>query len=257
MRIRHLPPHVAGLMAILIVAGAHGTAAGPAGDRYHVLSGRTEIASLLFGATPAQIALLEKLNRADEAHLRGLFPLVVPLSWDADDTSHTVLPSRYSSASAASKFLVVYLPGQMFGAYEFGALVRWGPISSGRRSAATPSGSFTLNWRSTGRYSTVNPTWFMRWYFNFGSREGLALHAYTLPGYPASHGCIRLLERDAQWLYEWGDTWLVDARAGLVAPGTSLFVVGAYDFAGPPPWRSVAWLSQEVQLASPKALTAP
>jgi hypothetical protein len=257
MRIRHLLPYVAGLVAVLMVAGTRGTAAEPKGGRYQVLSDRTEIVSLLLGATPAQIALLEKLNRADEAHLHRLFPLVVPLSWNADDTSYTVLPSRYASASTASKFLVVHLPGQMFGAYEFGALVRWGPISSGRRSAPTPSGSFSLNWRSTGRYSTVNPTWFMRWYFNFGSRAGLALHAYTLPGYPASHGCIRLLDRDAQWLYEWGDAWLVDAPAGVEAPGTPVFVVGAYDFAAPPPWRSLAWLSQEVQLPWPKSLTAP
>lgn len=257
MRIRHLLPHAACLVAVLVIAGAHGTAAGPAPDRYQVLRDRTEIVSLLLTATPAQIALLEKLNRADEAHLQRVFALVVPRTWDADDTSHTVLPSRYAPANAAAKFLVVYLPGQMFGAYEFGTLVRWGPISSGRRGSATPAGSFTLNWRSTGRYSTVNPAWFMEWYFNFDSRDGLALHAYTLPGYPASHGCIRLLERDAQWLYEWGDTWLLDPRAGLLAPGTSVFVVGAYDFAAPPPWRSPAWLSQEVQLPSPKSLTAP
>ena len=257
MRTRHLLPHVAGLIAVLMVAGAREIAAGPEGDRYQVLSDRTEIVSLLLGATPTQIALLEKLNRADEAHLHRLFPLVVPLSWDADDRSHTVLPSRYAPAGAASKFLVVYLPGQMVGAYEFGALVRWGPISSGRRRRATPAGSFTLNWRSTGRYSTVNPAWFMPWYFNFDSRDGLALHAYTLPGYPASHGCIRLLERDARWLYEWGDAWLVDARAGVVAPGTSVFVAGAYDFAAPPPWRSLEWLSHDVQLPAPKTLTAP
>jgi hypothetical protein len=251
-----LPPLV-GLGAVLMVAAAHGSGAGPAHEHYQMLGDRTEIVRLLLGATPSQIALLEKLNRADEAHLKRLLPLVVPLSWETGDTSHSVLPRRYAPAAAASKFLVVHLPGQMFGAYESGALVRWGPISSGRRSRATPSGSFTLNWRSMGRSSTVNPAWFMQWYFNFDSRDGLALHAYTLPGYPASHGCIRLLERDAQWLFEWGEAWLVDARAGVVAPGTPVFVVGAYEFEAPPPWRSLAWLSQEVQLPSPKSFTTP
>lgn len=43
-----------------MVPGAHGTAAGPGRDRYQVLNNRTEIVSLLVGATPEQIALLEK-----------------------------------------------------------------------------------------------------------------------------------------------------------------------------------------------------
>jgi lipoprotein-anchoring transpeptidase ErfK/SrfK len=83
-------------------------------------------------------------------------------------------------------------------------------VSSGGRNNPTSAGSFALNWRSTGRASTVDPDWFMRWYFNFGNREGLAFHAYSLPGYPASHGCIRLLDRDAQWLFEWGQAWVLD-----------------------------------------------
>lgn len=104
------------------------------------------------------------------------------------------------------------------------------------------------NWRSRGRSSTVDPDWFMRWYFNFGNREGLAFHAYSLPGYPASHGCIRLLDRDAQWLYEWGASWAVDSQMRLLAPGTPVFIVGAYDFGAPAPWRSNDWLSREVEL---------
>jgi hypothetical protein len=33
---------------------------------------------------------------------------------------------------------------------------------------------FFLNWKAVGHTSTVDPDWFMRWYFNFGNREGLA-----------------------------------------------------------------------------------
>jgi hypothetical protein len=91
----------------------------------------------------------------------------------------------------------------------------------------------------------------MRWYFNFGNREGLALHAYALPGYPASHGCIRLLERDAQWLFEWGQPWVLDPSATRVLkPGTPVLLVGNYDFDAAPPWRSLRWLSQQVALPS-------
>ena len=122
-------------------------------------------------------------------------------------------------------------------------------MSTGRRSSPTAARRFALNWRSTGRASTVDPDWFMPWYFNFGNREGLAFHAYSLPGYPASHGCIRLLERDAQWLFEWGQPWRLDSSGTRVlTAGTPVFLVGRYDFDAPPPWRSLAWLAGTVEL---------
>lgn len=197
-----------------------------------------------------QLALLEKLNRADLAHLGRLRALAIPEVW-GDELSYSVLPRRYPASGASPTFLVVYLPGQLFGAYEFGALVRWGPVSSGSRRHATLPGAFALAWRSRGRASTVDPDWYMPWYFNFGNREGLAFHAYSLPGYPASHGCIRLLERDAQWLFEWGRPWTLDpAAAQVLAPGTPVLIIGQYDFDAAPPWRSRDWLSTTVELPS-------
>jgi hypothetical protein len=175
------------------------------GYRIEARVGRVE--SLRARFSDAQLGLLEKLNRADLEHLAQLPEIVVPVSWGEDELSYSVLPLQYSSSEAWPTFLVVYLPGQVFGAYEFGDLVRWGPVSTGGRNSPTSAGRFALNWRSTGRASTVDPEWFMRWYFNFGNREGLAFHEYSLPGYPASHGCIRLLERDARWLFGWH--WVV------------------------------------------------
>jgi hypothetical protein len=199
-----------------------------------------------------QLALLEKLNRADREHLSRLPDLVVPITWTIDELGHSPLPARYEPGVKWPTYLVVFLPGQVFGAYEFGTLVRWGPVSSGRRSAPTPSGLFALNWRSAGRASTIDPDWFMRWYFNFGNRDGLALHAYALPGHPASHGCIRLLERDARWVYEWGDGWTLDERGvRVVTAGTPVLIVGEYDFDSAPPWTSLTWLSRTVDLPAP------
>ena len=41
----------------------------------------------------------------------------------------------------------------------------------------------------------------MNWCFNFHNLRGLAFHEYSLLGRPASPACVRLLERDAMWLY--------------------------------------------------------
>jgi hypothetical protein len=206
-------------------------------------------ASLRHKYSAAQLDILEKLNRADRAHLGRLRELVVPERWLPDELAYSAMPTYYAAAAGDRKVLVLHLPGQIFGAYEFGTLVRWGPVSSGRRASQTPAGFFSLTWKSYGHASSVDPDWFMRWYFNFETEAGLALHAYAMPGRPASHGCVRLLERDARWLFDWGDEWLLDASGTEVRkPGTPVLIVGAYDFDAPPPWRSLEWLVRQVEL---------
>ena len=199
--------------------------------------------------TAGQLGILEKLNRADLAHLPQLPALVVPERWDWEELDYSPLPRRYDWARAHRKALVVYLPGQVFGAYQSGRLLRWGPISSGTAENHTFGGLFFLNWKSPGRHSTIDPEWYMRWYYNFDNHEGRAFHAYALPGYPASHSCIRLLTRDARWLQEWGDPWELDPRGWeVLVPGTPVLIVGHYAFDQPPPWRSLEWLAEGISL---------
>jgi hypothetical protein len=187
--------------------------------------------------TSEQLALLEKLNRADVRRLPRLDSLIVPARWDADELEYSPLPRFVDAFAGLPKALLVHQAHQIFGAYEEGRLVRWGPVSSGRREHPTPSGSFNLNWRSRGRTSTIDPDWYMEWYFNFHNRRGLALHEYALPGRPASHACVRLLERDARWIYDWGEGWTLDERGHeVLEPGTPLWILGSYDFASSPPW---------------------
>ncbi len=186
-----------------------------------------------------QISLLEKLNRADRDHLVELGEIVVPDRWDLHDLAYSPLAVHYAALEDFAKAVVVHKPGQVFGAYERGRLVRWGPLNSGAASSPTPDGLFYLNWKSTGRHSTVNRNWFLRWYFNFHNRRGHSFHHYELPGRPVSHGCLRLLERDAKWLYEWGDEWTLGLRERTIEdPGTPVLILGKYDHAEPAPWRT-------------------
>jgi hypothetical protein len=205
--------------------------------------------------TTHQVGILELLNRADATRLARLPALVVPETWHDDALAYSPFPRRYDGwRPEAPQRLIVDQAAQAFAAYEGGNLVRWGPVNSGRQSMQTPAGLFHLNWRSRGRHSTVDPDWFMPWYFNFHNTRGLSFHQYTLPGRPASHACIRLLERDARWLYDWGQEWRLGARGRTVLQhGTPVLILNCYDFAEAPPWRSVAWLAQGITLpASPE-----
>jgi hypothetical protein len=199
--------------------------------------------------TAEQLVLLQKLNRADLRHLNRLPALVVPDLWVDDELAYSPMPHRYPPGARHRRVMVVYQPAQVFGAYEYGALVRWGPVSTGRRTDPTPPGLFHLNWREQRHTSSINPDWIMDWAFNFENRVGLAFHKQELPGRPASHGCVRLLERDARWLFDWAHTWTLDAGGTRVLNlGTPVVILGEYDFNAAPPWQSVPSLAHPLTL---------
>jgi hypothetical protein len=185
---------------------------------------------------PVQIAILEKLNRADAKHLPRLRQLAIPAGWCESELTYCTLPNLYYPFLDVGKVLLVHIPSQQFGAYEHGRLAYWGPVNSGARVSPTPPGLYQLNWKSRSRRSTVDPDWLMTWYWNIDDPLGIAMHAYELPGHPASHACIRLLERDAIWLYDWGER------------GVPVHIRGRYDFRSPPPWLDAGWWSGEVTL---------
>lgn len=197
--------------------------------------------------SPTQLELLEKLNRVDLTHMRRLEHVVVPSAFK-DELEHSPFPTTYSAAAHLPKLLVVDQPSQAFAAYESGELTRWGPVSSGRQAKQTPSGLFHLNWRSRMRSSTLNGQWRLNWYFNFFNARGLAFHQFELPGLPASHACVRLLERDAMWIYQWGQGWTLDTKGQLLQSGTPVLIIGSYAFDAPPPWRSIDQLAWPIVL---------
>ena len=72
------------------------------------------------------------------------------------------------------------------------------------------------------------------------NERGVSFHLFDLPGYPASHACVRLLQRDAEWLYRWGDQWsLDDSHRNVVIPGTPVLILGVYRYHASPPWLSL------------------
>jgi hypothetical protein len=203
--------------------------------------------------TSKQLVLLMKLNHVDPTHLAQLSRILAPDRWDLDELLYSPLPQVIPQLSQEGKAIIVDLAGQAFGAYESGNLVRWGPVSSGRRSHQTPSGTYHLNWHARTHVSTEDPTWVMPWYFNFATDRGLALHQYALPGRPASHGCVRMLLDDAKWLFQWGDGWTLSESSGqVVQRGTLVLVLGRYDFKAPQPWLQPVWWSRGTSLPVPE-----
>jgi len=74
------------------------------------------------------------------------------------------------------------------------------PISSGRRGKSTPTGNFTVSEKDKNHISSLYHCPMK--YFLRLSGMSFGLHVGQLPGYPASHGCVRLPEETARLLFE-------------------------------------------------------
>ena len=79
----------------------------------------------------------------------------------------------------------------------------------------TPAGLQYTNYKAKLKISTIDGDWKMPWYFNIQNRSGIGMHDYS-PGYPASHSCIRLLEHDAKWIFNWADQWVLDDKGAAI-----------------------------------------
>ena len=202
--------------------------------------GRKYLSQLRSEIGEEKMAALLKLNRLDAQHLRPGVTLVIPEQVDAL-SAFSPFPGRVETANEIPKLILVSLRVQAFGAYESGKLVRWGPVSSGKKATPTPAGLYHTNWKSKATRSSINDEWLLPWYFNLDNQRGISFHQYDLPGYPASHGCLRLLTDDAAWIYGWADQWTLSAdRRRVEAYGTPVIVFGKYDYGKQAPWKHLA-----------------
>jgi hypothetical protein len=122
-------------------------------------------------------------------------------------------------ARAGPLLLVVSLDQQRAYLYRNGVLTGVSTVSTGKQGHETPTGVFTILQKNKDHFSNLYDNAPMP-YMQRLTWGGIALHAGGLPGYPASHGCIRLPSEFARLLFEvtsTGMTVVVASHAG--APG--------------------------------------
>ena len=139
-----------------------------------------------------------------------------------------LLAVNVSRAQTSGAYSVeIDLQEQMAYLLENGYLVLSSPISSGRAGYHTSRGSFKITEKQRNHFSNLYGKIVdargntvvadadsdmpvprggrfvpapMRYFMRFNGAEGM--HAGYLPGYPASHGCVRLPERNAIAFFE-------------------------------------------------------
>ena len=200
------------------------------------------------GGTPANSAAGGLVPAADVAAVNAYFK--------TNKTNGMLPPADQTPAiTAANSKFIVDLDGQRVYFYVDNKLTAAASIASGRKYYRTETGDFTagqkdLNHRSSSYGNFVSrgggtimsdvkngfdPTpagarfegslmkYFLRFHYN-GGPTAMGFHRGVLPGYPASHGCVRLPEKLASWFFSkvpLGTPILVRGTKNGVAYGAS------------------------------------
>jgi hypothetical protein len=114
-------------------------------------------------------------------------------------------PVKQAAEAPDPVLAVVSIARQRVKVYASPGVIAQSPISSGMPGYRTPTGVFSILQRSRYHRSNLYSGAPMP-YMQRLTWSGVALHAGVLPGYPASHGCIRLPHHFAVRL--WGMTRL-------------------------------------------------
>ncbi len=165
-------------------------------------------------AANAQVPVKRPMRKAGEMISRQENPKVTPRVYDllTPDNSHVLISLSHQRA---------YL---MLG----DEIAIDSPISSGKSTRPTPAGKFTVLEKDPDHRSSIygafcdsqrrivrdgvsalidsapSGTHFigapMKWFMRL-TDKGVGMHVGILPGYPASHGCVRLPEKIAEMIY--------------------------------------------------------
>ena len=86
---------------------------------------------------------------------------------------------------------IVSLQKQRITVYDANGWILRAPVSSGQRGRETPAGIFSVIQKDAEHYSNLYDDASMP-HMQRLTWSGIALHGGALPGYPASHGCVRM-----------------------------------------------------------------
>ena len=116
-----------------------------------------------------------------------------------------IYPPAVADMLQSGTLIVISKPSQHMYVFSDGQLWASTPISTGKKRHATPSGVFPIlqkqRYHRSNIYSGAPMPYMQRLTW-----EGIALHSGWVPGYPASHGCVRLPPAFAQSLFKLTNT---------------------------------------------------
>jgi hypothetical protein len=151
------------------------------------------------------------------AHLAFASLAVLIAGSDLADAANRRNESVASRPAGEPIMAIVSLRDQQITVYDAKGWIMRAPVSSGQKGRETPAGIFSVLQKEAEHYSNMYDDAFMP-HMQRLTWSGIALHGGPLPGYAASHGCIRMP-------YEFAEGLFSATRLGMriiVAPGNAL-----------------------------------
>jgi hypothetical protein len=136
-----------------------------------------------------------KQTRLRPAHLAiaGLVALIAAGDHvgATDRRSERSVESIESRTAGEPIMAIVSLHNQRITVYDANGWILRAPVSSGQKERETPAGIFSVIQKEAEHYSNLYDDAYMP-HMQRITWSGIALHGGPLPGYPASHGCVRM-----------------------------------------------------------------
>ena len=180
---------------------------------YSALSLAALVSSLILTTGCATHSAPEKSQRAEQAphtapiarHATGHPAAATPVATvpDVRDAA-TLKPGEFTwhpeRAPSGPVVIIVSVPEQRAYVYRNGVRIGASTVSTGKPGHETPTGVFSVLEKDQKHVSSTYQGAAMP-YMERLTWDGIALHAGKLPGYPASHGCVRLPLEFSRKLY--------------------------------------------------------
>ena len=160
------------------------------------------IGLLLLGSAslPPSLPASPPAQSAGEIDHWAAAPAVPPAAPEPPPPPPPPPPPTPQEALDEGVLVVVSIPSQQAFVFRRGELWDTTPVSTGKKGNETPEGVFPLLQKKVMHRSNLYDDAPMP-YMQRLTWDGVALHAGRVPGYPASHGCIRLPKAFAKKLY--------------------------------------------------------
>jgi hypothetical protein len=118
-----------------------------------------------------------------------------------DRRSERSIESIESRTAGEPIMAIVSLLNQRITVYDANGWILRAPVSSGQKGRETPAGVFSVIQKDADHHSNLYDDAFMP-HMQRITWSGIALHGGPLPGYPASHGCVRMPFDFAERLFD-------------------------------------------------------
>src|SRR6516165_4926060 len=140
-----------------------------------------------------RVGWMKDLSRAGTALAAVLAALMVAQDQATARSARTESPVESIQSRIAGEpiMAIVSLPEQHITVYDASGWILRAPVSSGQKGRETPAGIFSVIQKEAEHYSNLYDDAYMP-HMERITWSGIALHGGPLPGYAASHGCIRL-----------------------------------------------------------------